>query len=84
VNNEEEYLFNFPKIKQRFEGWQKEAEGGFKYLPKQYLVPIKTASEMYKWTIERIGKEPQIVFREKVKPKKWRIVLTGLKIKLWG
>lgn len=28
--------------------WQKSAEEGFRYIPKRYLIPIKTASDMYK------------------------------------
>ena len=48
--------------------WQLNAEEGFKYLPKRYLIPIKTASEMYKWTAEQILKEPFVVYKQKVKP----------------
>jgi phytoene synthase len=53
--------------------WQKEAEKGFKYIPRRYLIPIKTASEMYKYTAWRIYKNPQVVFEKKVKPSKKRI-----------
>ncbi|MDD5066675.1 MAG: phytoene/squalene synthase family protein [bacterium] len=48
--------------------WQKEAEKGYRYIPKRYLVPVKTASEMYQWTAETIRKDPFVVFRKKVKP----------------
>jgi phytoene synthase len=54
--------------------WQQEAERGFVYIPKRYLIPIKTASDMYRWTAERIYREPLIVFQRKVKPSILRIV----------
>jgi len=49
--------------------WQNIAEQGFKYIPKRYLIPIKTASEMYLWTAEQIYKHPFIVFHQQLKPK---------------
>lgn len=48
--------------------WQQEAEKGFVYIPRRYIIPIKTASEMYKWTAEQIRRDPMIVFCRKVKP----------------
>ncbi len=63
----------------KFEKWQQEAEIGFAYIPKRYLIPIKTASDMYKWTIQRIKKDPTIVLRRKVKPSVRRIVWTIFK-----
>jgi phytoene synthase len=48
--------------------WQKEAESGFSYIPFRYLVPIKTASDLYKWTGLQIKKHPHVVYRKKVKP----------------
>ena len=58
----------------RFNEWQAEAEKGFKHIPKRYLIPIKTASEMYKWTARIIEKDPFIVYDKKVKPSIPRIV----------
>lgn len=55
--------------------WQAQAEKGFEYVPKRYLIPIKTASDMYGWTMKQIYKNPSIVFEKKVKPSKTRIVL---------
>ena len=60
----------------RFNIWQTEAEKGFKYIPKRYLIPIKTASEMYKWTSKVIYRNPIIVYKKKVKPSIPRIVAT--------
>jgi len=58
---------------ERYYSWQNEAEKGFEFIPKRYLIPIKTASEMYKYTAWRIYKNPQIIFEKKVKPSKRRI-----------
>jgi phytoene synthase len=52
----------------RYEEWQRRAEIGFPYIPKRYFIPIKTASDMYKWTAEQIKKVPLIVYGKKVKP----------------
>jgi len=59
--------------------WQQEAERGFAYIPKRYLIPIKTASDMYRWTAERIYRDPLIVFQKKAKPSIPRIVLQIVK-----
>lgn len=52
-----------------------EAEKGFSFIPKQYLIPIKTASDMYKWTAQEILKNPMIIFERKVKPHPSQVVL---------
>jgi len=62
----------------RFEEWQEIAEDGFQYIPKRYLIPIKTASDMYKWTARGIRREPYVVYEGKLKPSKTRIVIKGL------
>ncbi len=62
----------------RYIVWQGEAESGYHYIPRRYRVPIKTAGDMYKWTGHAIAEDPFIVFRQKVKPNKARIVLSGL------
>ena len=66
----------------RYRNWQKDAEGAFDYIPKNYRVPIQNASDMYNWTAEKIARDPFIVYRKKVKPSKVRIVanLLGKKI----
>ncbi len=48
--------------------WQKIAEKGYKYIPKRFLIPIKTASEMYNWTASQIYKDPFVIYCRKVKP----------------
>jgi phytoene synthase len=54
--------------------WQAEAEKGFAYIPKRYLIPIKTASDMYRWTAKRIFHNPLVVFQKKIKPSIPRIL----------
>jgi phytoene synthase len=61
----------------RYWDWQMEAEQGFRYIPRRYLIPIRTASEMYKWTALKIEKNPFIVYKMKVKPSKTRIWTTA-------
>jgi len=56
--------------------WLKIAEDGYKFIPKKYLIPIKTASEMYFWTAMKIYKEPFLVYSEKIKPNISTIVST--------
>ncbi|HOF32804.1 MAG TPA: phytoene/squalene synthase family protein [Spirochaetota bacterium] len=59
-----------------YKKWQKSAEEGYQYIPKRYLVPIKTAADMYLWTASQIEKNPMIVYEKKVKPSRFRILKT--------
>jgi phytoene synthase len=58
----------------RYQVWQAEAEASFRYIPRKYLLPIKTASDMYKFTARRIAADPFVVYHRKVKPSIGRIV----------
>ncbi len=57
-----------------YQKWQAKAEEGFQYIPHRYLMPIKTASDMYKWTAQQIEKDPFVVYQRKVKPSIPKIV----------
>jgi len=59
--------------------WQAEAESGYHFIPKRYLIPVKTASDMYRWTARRIERNPLVVYTRKVKPPKIRIMLQVFK-----
>ncbi|MEM2111337.1 MAG: phytoene/squalene synthase family protein [Candidatus Bathyarchaeia archaeon] len=59
---------------ERYSCWQEKAEMGFIFLLKKFLVPVKTASDMYKWTMMQINRKPFLVYREKVKPSIPRII----------
>ncbi len=58
----------------RYLEWQKAAETAYKYLPKKMLTPIMTAADMYVWTVEKILRNPYLVFKKKVRPFKLRVV----------
>ncbi len=67
------------KQTRRYKEWQKQAEAGYKLIPKRYRIPIKTAGDMYLWTAAVIEKNPYIVYLKKVKPSKLRIFASLLK-----
>lgn len=58
--------------------WQQIAEEGYRYIPKRYLIPVKTASEMYNWTAEQIYKNPFVIYQKKIKPQVSKIISTTL------
>lgn len=58
----------------RYKGWQAAAERGYRFLPRRYRIPIKTAADLYLWTAHQIEVDPQRVFEEIVKPPIPRIV----------
>ncbi|WWQ61792.1 phytoene/squalene synthase family protein [Sulfolobus tengchongensis] len=66
------------QIKRYFE-FQSNAEKGFKYIPPRFLIPIKTASDMYKWTASVIWRNPCIVQHLKVRPRREKVLLVGVK-----
>ncbi|MDQ5951248.1 MAG: 15-cis-phytoene synthase, partial [Patescibacteria group bacterium] len=53
---------------QRYNAWQEMAATGFKLIPRRYLIPIKTASDLYNWSASQIAKDPMIVYQKKMKP----------------
>jgi len=78
INNKENFR---AFIREQISGYNalvKEAEKGFKFIPKRELIAIKTASDMYKWTARTIEKNPLIVYRKKVKPSFFRIILSAI------
>jgi phytoene synthase len=58
---------------------QRQAEQGYRFIPRRYLIPIRTAAEMYKWTADQIEKNPMIVWQKKIKPSKTRVITQLLK-----
>ncbi len=82
-NKEEFSEFINEQINLYFE-WQEKAENGFKYIPRRYLIPIKTASDMYKWTARKIRFNPSRVYESKIKPSKLLIVKQGLSNTIFG
>lgn len=76
--NEQEFCRFIRAQVERFDHWQAQAEIGYRFIPKRYLIPVKTASDMYSWTARRIAENPFIVYRRKVKPSRPRIYRTVL------
>jgi len=62
----------------RYFEYQKTAEKGYSYIPFRYLIAIKTAADMYKWTAKKIWNNPQIIKQRKIKPKKRRVIAQGI------
>ncbi len=58
----------------RYRAWQAAGEAGFSFIPKRFLLPIKTAADMYRFTADVIERDPFIIFRKKVKPSKTKII----------
>lgn len=64
---------------QKYNHIQREAEAGYRFIPKQFLIPIKTAANMYKMTGRILERNPMIIWEKKVKPKKWQVILEVVK-----
>lgn len=64
----------------RFYSMIREAEQGYRYLPRKYLIPIKTASDLYKWAARVIYRKPSLVLqpRSRVKPSPIRSISYGI------
>lgn len=76
LNNKDMFKTFIRRYSLLYKKWQKSAEDGYQYIPKRYLVPIKTAADMYLWTASQIEKTPMIVYEKKVKPSRFRILKT--------
>ncbi|MFA5113091.1 MAG: phytoene/squalene synthase family protein [Candidatus Margulisiibacteriota bacterium] len=58
----------------RYQKWQARAAEGYRFIPRRYLVPIKTAADMYQWTAAKIRQDPLVVYQRIVKPSRTRII----------
>lgn len=77
VINQKDNFSNFIDAQiQRYCNWQNYAEKGYVYIPKRYLIPVKTASEMYNWTAKQINEYPFTIYSHKVKPMIIKILTT--------
>ncbi|MBP9781233.1 lycopene cyclase domain-containing protein [Candidatus Woesebacteria bacterium] len=64
--------------------WFNEAEKDISAIPRRERVAVKTASAMYRWTAEQLYKNPQLVFQKKLKPSKFRVLLTAISYSITG
>ncbi len=76
--NESEFRRFIARQVDRYRDWQRQAESGYRFIPRRYLIPVKTASDMYNWTADKIAENPFIVYRKKLKPTRPRIYRTVL------
>lgn len=58
----------------RYRTWMAEARAGFHYIPKRYRVAIEAASDMFDYTIDIIEQNPLAVFKNKIKPPRYKII----------
>lgn len=63
----------------RYRAIQKVADKGHAYINRRFRIMVKTSAQMYLWTARQIEKDPLIVFKRKVKPPKWYVILILLK-----
>lgn len=64
---------------EKYQGWQREAEKGFGFIPYRVRVPVILSSRLYKWTAEKINENPGVVHEKEVRPSKTRIFLELVK-----
>lgn len=76
--NKENFILYINKQLQYYKKWQKKAQESFSFIPFRYRIPIETASLMYNYTAKKIKKNPLIVYKKKVKPKKSRIIIWAI------
>jgi phytoene synthase len=59
--------------------WREEASEGFKFIPRRYLVAIRTAADVFDTTAAQIEASPNVVLKRKVRPSKARVLLAGVR-----
>lgn len=75
IKKKDSFIEFIHKQVQRYCDWQNWAEKGYYYIPRRYLIPVKTASEMYKWTARTIERDPFMIYKIKVKPRITQIIM---------
>lgn len=63
---------------QRYRDWRSQAAEGYRFIPKRYLAPIKTAADVFDQTADVIENDPPVVWRQKVKPNRVYVLARGL------
>ncbi len=64
----------------RYAEWSSRAHLGIQKLPWELRIPVATATEMYDWTVTQIQKNPQVVWKKKIKPQPLRVFMTAVKL----
>lgn len=60
---------------EHYKKWQKDANKGYKFVPRNQRIALKVAADMYKWQAKGIAKDPLIVFDSNINPSKSRMVV---------
>lgn len=55
------------------------AKQGFKYIPKEYILPIATSADLYDMLAHKFASQPQIIYKKKLKPNKLQIFASVFK-----
>ncbi|UCH34162.1 MAG: phytoene/squalene synthase family protein [Armatimonadota bacterium] len=63
----------------RYRAWRGQAERGYTHIPPQYLIAISAAADIHDYTAAVIARDPLVVFRRKVKPRKATVFLAALR-----
>lgn len=64
-------------------GWIEQSKGYFNYIPDIYLIPIRTATELYQWIAERIYEDPTRIKNGKIRPSYLRASLYAFKNRIF-
>jgi phytoene synthase len=79
--NREKFMQMYTSWKVRLEDYVEAAKPGYDLLPKRLALPIKTATDQYIWSVNRIQDNPKLLFDEpkSVKPHKIQVFYSAFK-----
>lgn len=63
----------------RYKKWQSEAIKGIKFIPERYQVGVRTAINTDQWIAKKIEKDPTIIYKKVLKPRRQRIIRQVIK-----
>lgn len=78
-----EYPDSFSKLIRgqlaRYRQWRQAAAEGYRFIPRRYLIAIKTAADIFDLTAAQIDADPCLVLNRKVKPSRGRVLVAGVR-----
>lgn len=78
-NNQENFKKFLEEIANIYFSYMSAARKGFKFLPFTFRIAIKTSTDMYDYSVEKVLQNPITVFETVYKPSKNKVLFTGLK-----